>query len=113
MKAYDLNHALYDLHDADRRAAFQTDEAAYLAGYDLGSGERQAIRERDWKRLHELGASIYVLTKLGATVGVNLFQMGAHMRGQSFDDYQRFARDQEERAAAYALLPPPGLGGGA
>jgi protocatechuate 4,5-dioxygenase alpha chain len=103
--AYALNKALYELHDPANREAFKTDRGAYLDRYHLTDEERRAVLDLDWKRMNELGASVYVMTKLGAVVGVTLYQMGAHMRGMSFEQYQRFVSEQEGRAAPYALLP--------
>ena len=108
MIAYALNRALYDLREEANREAFKADRDAYLARYELSDEERSAVRELDWRRMNELGASVYVMTKLGAVVGVNLYQMGAHMRGLSFEQYLDFVREQEERAAPYALLPSGG-----
>ena len=105
MSSFHLNKLMYDLREEANRQAFKRDEGAYLAGYDLTDEERRAVGERDWRRMNELGASIYVMTKLGATVGVNLYQIGAHMRGQSFEEYQQFIAEQERRAAPYAILP--------
>lgn len=105
MIAYALNRALYDLREEENREAFKADRDAYLGRYDLTDEERQAIRDLDWKRMNELGASVYVMTKLGAVVGVNLYQMGAHMRGMTFEQYLDFIREQEERAAPFAIVP--------
>ena len=105
MSSFHLNKLMYDLREEANREAFKRDEEAYLAGYELTDEERRAVRERDWRRMNELGASVYVMTKLGAAVGVNLYQMGAHMRGQSFEEYQEFIAEQERRAAPYAILP--------
>ena len=105
MIAYALNRALYELREESNREAFKADRDAYLARYELTDDERRAIRELDWRRMNELGASVYVMTKLGAVVGVNLYQMGAHMRGMTFEQYLDFIREQEERAAPFAILP--------
>lgn len=105
MIAYALNRALYDLRDEANRGAFRADRDAYLARYPLTDEERRAVHDLDWRRINELGASVYVMTKLGAVAGVNLYHMGAAMRGGSFDDYLTFVREQEARAAPYALLP--------
>ena len=112
MSSFYLNKLMYDLREEANRQAFKRDEEAYLAGYDLTEEERRAVRERDWRRMNELGASVYVMTKLGAVVGVNLYQMGAHMRGQSFEEYQEFIAEQERRATVYAILPTHAGGAG-
>jgi protocatechuate 4,5-dioxygenase alpha subunit len=89
----------------ENRKALQADEEAYYRRYGLTDEVIERLKARDWKALNEAGASIYVMTKLGAAVGVNLYQMGAQMKGMSWDEYQRFIAKQEEEAARYALLP--------
>ena len=102
---YRLNRMMYDLRLEENRKALQTDEETYYRRYELDDALIQKLKARDWKALNEAGASIYVMTKLGAALGVNLYQMGAQMKGMSWDEYQRFVAEQEERAAEYALLP--------
>ena len=96
---------MYDLHEEASREALKADEDAYYRRYGLGDEVIQHLKARDWKALNEAGASIYVMTKLGAAVGVNLYQMGAQMKGMTWDEYQRFIAEQEQQAAPYALLP--------
>jgi protocatechuate 4,5-dioxygenase alpha chain len=47
------------------------------------------VAKRDWKGLVAAGGNIYVLIKVGGAVGQNLLQMGAQMRGQSFDEFMQ------------------------
>jgi protocatechuate 4,5-dioxygenase alpha chain len=103
--AYQLNRMMYDLRLDENRKALQADEEAYYRRYQLSDELIERLKARDWKALNEAGASIYVMTKLGAAVGVNLYQMGAQMKGLSWDEYQRFIAEQEKEAASYALLP--------
>jgi protocatechuate 4,5-dioxygenase, alpha chain len=104
-ESYQLNRMMYDLRDEDNRRALQADEDSYYQRYRLSKDLIAKLKARDWKALNEAGASIYVMTKLGAAVGANLYQMGAQMKGMSWEEYQRFVAEQEERAASYALLP--------
>jgi protocatechuate 4,5-dioxygenase, alpha chain len=104
-QSYQLNRMMYDLRDEENRKAMQSDEVAYYGRYGLGEDLIAKLKARDWKALNEAGASIYVMTKLGAAVGVNLYQMGAQMKGMSWDEFQRWIAQQEEEAASYALLP--------
>ena len=104
-QSYQLNRMMYDLRDEGNRKALQSDEEAYYRRYGLGDDLVAKLKARDWKALNEAGASIYVMTKLGAAVGVNLYQMGAQMKGMSWDEFQRWIAQQEHEAASYALLP--------
>jgi protocatechuate 4,5-dioxygenase alpha chain len=105
LSAYQLNRMMYDLRLEQNRKALQAEEEAYYLRYGLSDETVRQLKARDWKALNAAGASIYVMTKLGAALGVNLYQMGAQMKGMTWDEYQRFIAEQEERAASYALLP--------
>src|SRR2546423_3655263 len=104
-QSYQLNRMMYDLRQEQNRKAVQADEVSYYGRYRLGDDLVAKLKARDWKALNEAGASIYVMTKLGAAVGVNLYQMGAQMKGMSWEEFQGWVAEQEQRAAAYALLP--------
>ena len=104
-ESYQLNRMMYDLREEENRKALQTDEDSYYRRYGLSGDLIAKLKARDWKALNEAGASIYVMTKLGAAVGVNLYQMGAQMRGMSWEEFQRWIGEQEQQAASYALLP--------
>lgn len=53
---YWLNRVLFDLGDADNRAAFMTDRSAYLARYPVGEAERTALLGPHWRGLLAQGA---------------------------------------------------------
>lgn len=111
MKGYWLNQTFNDLRLPDNRSAFVADRQAYLSRYPLTDAERQLVLDGDWPGAIEAGASVYTLTKVGATLGVSLLQMGAQMRGMSFEAFQEFLRDQNRRASEFALLPDRTDGG--
>ena len=111
MRGFWLNQAFNDLRRAKCREAFLADREAYLDRYPLTDLQKQLIRDGDWAGVIEEGASVYTLTKLGATIDVSLLQMGAQMRGQSLGEFLDFLRDQNKRSAAFALLPDVTGGG--
>jgi hypothetical protein len=47
------------------------------------------IERRDWAALIEAGGNIYLLLKIAGTVGQNLLQMGAQMRGETLDAFMQ------------------------
>jgi protocatechuate 4,5-dioxygenase alpha subunit len=93
---YALNKLAHSLTVRENRDSFRADEEAYMAKYDLTGAQRHAIRDRDWLRLmKECGGNIYYVYKIGAAVGDGLYNMGAQMRGQSFEEFlqTRSAKD--------------------
>ncbi len=109
-KGYWLNQAFNDLRLPESREAFRASLDDYLARYPLTEKEKQLVRNGDWGGCIEAGASVYTLTKLGATTDVSLLTMGAQMRGQSMEQFRAFLAQQNERLAQFELLPGSGSG---
>lgn len=85
---YALNKLAHSLTDPRNRDSFLADEEAYMARYALTERQRDAIRRRDWLELVKgCGGNIYYIYKIGAAVGAGLYQMGAQMRGESFEEF--------------------------
>jgi protocatechuate 4,5-dioxygenase, alpha chain len=84
---YHLNQFLYTLMKASNRKAFLADERAYLAGFKLTDAQRQAVLERDWNRLLELGGVVYALAKLAFTDGKSYQYMASRMTGMTETEY--------------------------
>ena len=88
-QGYRINKLAMSLTDPANRERFKADEKAYMAEYGLTETEQDLVARRDWSGLIEAGGSIYVLLKIAGTVGQNLLQMGAQMRGESFDAFMQ------------------------
>lgn len=86
-KSYALNKMANSLSSPGKRAEFKADEAGYMRV--LGCSEQQIdlVARRDWKGMMEHGASIYLLLKIGAAVGVPLPEIGAHTAGLTLAEY--------------------------
>ena len=52
------------LNDAECRAEFAADENAYLAKFPMTEEQRQAVLDRDYIRLLQLGANVYYTFKI-------------------------------------------------
>jgi protocatechuate 4,5-dioxygenase, alpha chain len=102
--SYDLSRALYDLREQGNREAFLADPEAYSRRYRLTDREREMLLKQEWRGLAEAGVSIYLLTKLAATLKVDFFEMEAAMRGMTKDEFLQFLSKQAERNRRYALL---------
>jgi gallate dioxygenase len=102
--SYDLSRALYDLREPEKRAAFLADPEAYARRYALTGDERAMLLRHDWRALAEAGVSIYLLTKLAATLKVDFVEMEGAMRGMNKKEFVSFLKQQAERNRRYALL---------
>ncbi len=86
-RSYALNKMANTLSSPDCRTRFQADEAGYMK--DVGCTEQQIdlVKRRDWRGMMESGASIYLLLKIGAAVGVPLPEIGAHTAGMPLAEH--------------------------
>ena len=87
-RSYALNKMANSLSSPANRTTFQADEARYMRGLGCSDEEIDLVRRRDWKGMMEHGASIYLLLKIGAAVGVPLPEIGAHTAGLTLAEYQ-------------------------
>lgn len=102
---YEISRLLYSLRDPANREAVRTDPEAYYRRFAIGAGGMRLLLERDWQGLVDAGVTVYLLTKLGAALGVSLLQMGAAMRGMSDEEFRRFIEEQNKRNRPLAVLP--------
>jgi protocatechuate 4,5-dioxygenase alpha chain len=102
---YEISRLLYDLRRPSNREAFRADAEAYCRRYAIGERGLRLLMNRDWQGLVDAGVSVYLLTKLGAAIGVSLPEMGAAMRGVTFEEFRRFIEEQNRRNRIHAVLP--------
>lgn len=86
-KGYSLNMFCMSLNEEANREAFKADEAAYLGRFELTDDQRQAVLDRDWLRLLELGGNIYYTFKLAACDGLTMPELGGAMSGISGEEF--------------------------
>lgn len=87
-RGYRLNKFAMSLARAENRAAFKADEEACMARSGLTAEERRLVRARDWRALiGACGGNIYMVIKIGAAVGQGLYQIGAHQRGETYEEF--------------------------
>mgnify|MGYP003783664987 CR=1 FL=1 len=86
-QGYHVNQFCMSLMKAPNRERFKKDEAAYLAEWPMTQEQRQAILDRNWSRMIELGGNIYYLSKLFSTDGKSFQFVAATMTGLTQDQY--------------------------
>ncbi len=82
-----LNRMCAALCSPQERDAFKRDEEAFMSRFALTDAEKALIRQRDFKGLIEAGTNIYYLLKIGSATGNGLYQMGAQMRGETYQQF--------------------------
>lgn len=102
---YEISRLLYDLRNPANREAVRADPQTYYRRYAIDDSGMRLLMNRDWQGLVDAGVTVYLLTKLGAALGVSLLEMGAAMRKMSNEEFRRFIDEQNRRNRALAVLP--------
>ncbi|WOF45449.1 protocatechuate 4,5-dioxygenase subunit alpha [Sphingopyxis indica] len=87
-KGYQLNQFAMSLMKEENRKRFHADERAYLDEWPITDEQKQAVLDRDYNRLLDLGGNIYFLSKLFSSDGLSFVQAVSTMTGMSVEDYQ-------------------------
>ena len=82
-----INRLCASLCSADNRAAFSTDEAAYCDAFKLNSQQKQAICDRDWIGMLDLGGSIFYTFKLAQLDHKSMQYLGGVFTGMTSEEF--------------------------
>ena len=85
---YWMNQFAMSLMKAENRARWKADERAYIAEWPMSEDQKQAILDRDYNRMLDLGGNIYFLAKVFSTDGLSFLLAVSTMTGMSVEDYQ-------------------------
>ena len=97
-QGYRINKFAMSLTSEDNRKKFRADERAYMATFGMSEHEMDCIVRRDWSGLVAAGSNIYLLIKIGGTVGQNLLQIGAQMRGETLEQFLKTRPGTNQKA---------------
>ena len=87
-RGYHLNQFAMSLMDAENRERWKADEKAYLAEWPITEEQRQAVLDRDYNRMLELGGNIYFLSKIFSTDGISFAEAVSTMTDMTFPEYR-------------------------
>ena len=87
-EGYQLNQFCISLRLQKNRDEFNAGEEAYLDKYPMSPEQRQAVLDRDWNGLLELGGNIYYTSKLAANDGINFQNLAGLMTGMGVEAYR-------------------------
>jgi protocatechuate 4,5-dioxygenase alpha chain len=71
----------------ENRERWKANEAAYLDEWKITPEQKQAVLDRDYNRLLDLGGNIYFLAKVFSTDGLSFLQAVSTMSGMSVEGY--------------------------
>ena len=91
-QAYHLHKFCMSLMQDENRKAFKADERAYLDKFKMSDEQKQAVLDRDFNKLIELGGNIYFLVKLSNTDGWSAQRAVGSMTGMTPDEYAAMMR---------------------
>jgi len=81
LHGYRLTQFGLSLRKPANRKRFLADEAGYMHEWNLHDDEIAMVRARDWTSLLAAGAHLQAILKIAATLGMNLYDIGAHNAG--------------------------------
>ena len=87
-KGYHLNMFCMSLNKQPNRDEFRQDEAAYLEKFKLTPEQKEAVLERQWLRLLDLGGNIYYTFKLVIFDRRSMQYVGGQMSGISEEEFR-------------------------
>ena len=87
-QGYHLNQFCMSLMNAGNRERFKADERAYLDEWPMTEAQKQAVLDRDYNAMLDLGGNIYFLAKIFATDGKSFVDAASSMTGMSPEEYR-------------------------
>jgi protocatechuate 4,5-dioxygenase alpha chain len=91
-QAYHLHKFCMSLMQAENRNTFKAGERAYLDRFRMSEEQKQAVLDRDFTRLIDLGGNIYFLVKLSNTDGWSTQKAVSSMTSMTPDEYAAMMR---------------------
>ena len=85
---YHVNQFCMTLMQAENRKRFLADERAYLDEWPMSEEQKQAVIDRDYNKLLELGGNVYYFAKIFSTDRISFAQGAALMTGMSEEEYK-------------------------
>lgn len=86
---YHLNMFCMSLNEAKNREAFKQNEAAYVETFPMTQAQKEAVLNRDWLGMLQLGGNIYYTFKIAAFDGRNMQYVGGKMSGVTEDEFRQ------------------------
>ena len=87
-KGFHLNQFCMSLRTQANRERFKADERAYLDEWEMTEDQKQAVLDRDFQKMLDLGGNVYFLSKIFASDGLSYVQAVSTMTDMTLEEYQ-------------------------
>jgi len=88
-----LNNLAITLNKEAERDAFVADPEAFMERFGLSAEQKEAVRNRDFHRMIELGGNIFFIYKIGMVDGLTVPDIVATMAGMSTEEFVEMMRN--------------------
>ncbi|MEY4617910.1 MAG: hypothetical protein RL101_96 [Actinomycetota bacterium] len=92
-KGFWLNQFCMSLRKAENRERFLADNRKYLDEWDMSEEQKQAVIDRDFQKMLDLGGNVYFLSKIFASEGLSYVQAVSTMTDMNVQEYQQMMLD--------------------
>lgn len=87
-QGFHLNQFCMSLRSAANRERFRADERVYLDEWEMTEDQKQAVLDRDFQKMLDLGGNVYFLSKIFASDGLSYVQAVSTMTDMNVEEYQ-------------------------
>ena len=87
-EGFHLNQFCMSLRSEENRERFLADQHTYLDEWELTEEQKQAVIDRDFQRMLDLGGNVYFLSKIFASEGLSYVQAVSTMTDLNVEQYQ-------------------------
>jgi protocatechuate 4,5-dioxygenase alpha chain len=88
-----LNQFCMSLREEANRTRFRADERTYLDEWEMTEQQKQAVLDRDFQKMLDLGGNVYFLSKIFASDGLSYVQAVSTMTDMTTPEYQQMMLD--------------------
>ncbi|BDU10483.1 hypothetical protein AINA4_04040 [Aurantimicrobium sp. INA4] len=92
-QGFHLNQFCMSLRTEENRKRFLADNRAYLDEWDMTEEQKQAVVDRDFQKMLDLGGNVYFLSKIFASEGLSYVQAVSTMTDMNVEEYQQMMLD--------------------
>ncbi|MDH6239787.1 protocatechuate 4,5-dioxygenase subunit alpha [Aurantimicrobium minutum] len=92
-QGFHLNQFCMSLRTEENRKRFLADNRAYLDEWDMTEEQKQAVIDRDFQKMLDLGGNVYFLSKIFASEGLSYVQAVSTMTDMNVEEYQQMMLD--------------------
>jgi len=92
-QGFPLNNLGSSLNELANQELFARDSEAYMDRYGLTEDQKEAVRNRDWLRMVQLGGNVYFIVKIGVSDGIPVPQVIAEMAGMTPEQFADMMRN--------------------